>query len=47
MTRTTAITENIQFQAPEFLGKSANNYKYKVDIYAVGMIMLYMATAID
>ena len=47
MTRTTGQSESEQFVAPEFLGKSAPNYKYKVDVYAVGMVMYYMATAIE
>ena len=47
MTRTAATGEDIQFLAPEFQSESTPNYKYKVDVYAVGMVMMYMATAVE
>ena len=47
-TMTTAvISEDGQFQAPEFGNAESNpSCKYKIDVWSVGMIMCYMATAV-
>ena len=47
MTRTSANSEDSQFVAPELQEGPGTNYKYKVDVYSVGMVMMYMATAVQ
>ena len=38
----------IKFQAPEYAGIADNpRYKKNIDIFSVGMIMFYMATAVN
>ena len=46
MTRTSAATEDSQFVAPEYESNS-HNYSSKVDVFSAGMVMMYMATAVD
>ena len=47
ISRTTAMTEDTQFLAPEYQSEDNPTYKYKVDVYAMGMVMMYMATAVE
>lgn len=44
-TYSTVQHENMQFIAPEFIAESQQKYKYKVDVFATGLCMLYMITA--
>ena len=46
MTRTSAATEDSQFVAPEY-GENSHSYSSKVDVFSTGIVMMYMATAVD
>ena len=46
ITRTSAATEDSQFVAPEY-GENSHSYSSKVDVFSTGIVMMYMATAVD